>query len=255
VLGGISPRLPFWVAGGLTLLNALYGLFVLPESCPTERRKAFSWKRANPIGAVVLLSSHRELLGLSAVHFLYLLAHQALPSVFVLYAGYRYGWGERDVGLLLALIGICSITVQGALVRPTVARIGERWALVAGLLFGAGVFAFYGLATAGYMLWLGAPVFALMGLFDPPLQALLTRRVDPSQQGQLQGANSSLMGITGLIGPILFTQIFAYCIKSSAGVGHWGLQLPGAPFLLGAALLLSAIVVAWYVFSQPADSN
>lgn len=242
VLGGVSPRLPFWVAAGLTLLNAMYGLFVLPESLSPERRKAFAWGRANPMGSLVLLRSHRELLGLATVNFLYYVAHHVLPSVFVLYTGYRYGWGETTVGLTLAGVGICNIAVQGLLVKPIVASFGERRALLAGLFFGAAGFAVYGLAATGAEFWLGVPVFAFMGLFGPATQGLMTRRVGPSEQGQLQGANSSLMGLSGLIGPGLFTLTFASFIGRRA---DW--HQPGAPFLLAALLLTAALVLAWRV--------
>ncbi len=245
LLGEVNPRLPFWVAAGLTLLNVLYGLFVLPESLAPENRKAFAWRRANPVGSLVLLRSHPELLGLSSVNFIYFLAHQVLPSVFVLYAGFRYGWNERAVGLTLAIIGVFNIIVQAGLVKRIVARFGERLALRVGLLCGGIGYAIYGLAPTG-IAFLGAlPVFAFMGLVGPAAQGLMTRRVGPSEQGQLQGANSSIMGITGLIGPGLFTLTFASFIGA-----HRDWRLPGAPFLLAALLMVMALVLAWRVTSQ-----
>src|SRR5436189_2965015 len=108
-LGGYSLRLPFWVAGGLSLLNTLYGAFVLPESLPPERRAGFSWKKANPIGSLFLLRSHSQLMGMAALLFLYHLAHQVLSSVFVLYANYRYQWNPKMTGSVLATVGICSV--------------------------------------------------------------------------------------------------------------------------------------------------
>ncbi|HEY6401288.1 MAG TPA: TCR/Tet family MFS transporter, partial [Blastocatellia bacterium] len=146
LLGEMNPRLPFWFAAGLTLLNAIYGLFVLPESLAPESRKAFAWRRANPVGSLILLRSHPELLGLSSVNFIYFLAHQVLTSVFVLYAGFRYGWNERAVGLTLALIGVFTIVVQAGVVKRVVARFGERRALFAGLICGGVGYAIYGLA-------------------------------------------------------------------------------------------------------------
>src|SRR5262249_38061519 len=145
--GGIDPRLPFWIAAGLSLTNALYGLFVLPESLPRERRAPFEWRRANPLGSLTLLRSHRDLLGLAVVNFLGQPAHAVLPSVPVLYMGYRYGWDERTVGLVMAGVGICSMLVQGALIGPVVRRFGERAALIVGLLFGTAGFATYGVAA------------------------------------------------------------------------------------------------------------
>jgi len=245
ILGGQSPRLPFWVAGGLSLLNAAYGLFVLPESLSPERRSSFSWKKANPVGALVLLRSYPRLTGLAVIFMLYQLAHQVLPSVFVLYTGHRYGWAEIDVGTCLAAVGVCGVIVQGGLVRPIVARLGERRAMLTGLCFGIAGFSIYGLATSGRGMWAGIPVFAFMGLFSPSVMGVMSRLVDPTQQGQLQGATSCLGGITGLIGPALFTGTFAEFIRPGR---TW--QLPGAPFLLAAALLGLAFILT-LVFTRP----
>lgn len=242
VLGAVDPRLPFWFAGGLGLLNACYGLFVLPESLPPERREPLSWRRANPIGALALLRSNPQLFGLAGVSMLSYLAHNVLPSVFVLYAGYRYGWTERLVGLTLAGVGACGIIVQAGLVRPFVRRVGERRALVSGLLFGAAGFAAYGLAPTGALFWLGMPLHALMGFYGPASQGLMTRYVKPTEQGRLQGASSSLMGITGLVAPTIFTQTFAHAIAKDAPV-----HLPGAPFLVSALLLTAAAALGWRV--------
>ena len=242
LLGAYDPRLPFWGAAALTLINATYGVFILPESLPPERRAAFSWKKANPIGSLTLLRSHPELLGLAAVTALYFLAHQALQSVFVLYTSFRYGWDERMVGLTLTAIGVCMMIVQGGVVRRVVARFGERRALLTALICGAIGFTIYGLARTPNSFWSGMPIFALMGLYMPSMQGLMTRRVDPSAQGQLQGANSSIMGITGMLGPSLFTRIFANFIGA-----HRSWHLPGAPFLLAALLLVAALILAWRV--------
>jgi DHA1 family tetracycline resistance protein-like MFS transporter len=248
VLGGIDPRLPFWGASVLTLLNATYGVFILPESLPTEKRKPFAWTRANPVGSLRLLRSHPELLGLAGVNFIYYLAHQVLPSVFVLYASYRYGWQERGIGLVLAIVGGLNIVVQGGLVKPIVGWLGDRGALLAGLLCGAAGFAMWGAAPTGGIFLAAMPVFALMGLYGPAAQGLMTRRVGPSEQGELQGANSSVMGITGMIGPGLFSMTFASFISTRAS---W--HLPGAPFLLAAALLLGGTGLAWRV-TRPQDA-
>ncbi len=236
-----GPRLPFWIAGGMSLLNALWGLFVLPESLPKEKREPFSFKRANPVGSLVLLSRKPQLLGLAAVNFLYMLAHVVLPSTFVLYAHYRYGWGALGVGLTLVAVGISSIVVQALLIKPLVARFGERTLLVAGLLFGVACFAIYGLAPTGALFWLGIPLGALWGLAGASAQSLMTRYVGPSEQGQLQGARSSINGIAEMIAPPIFTFVFATFISKNAP-----LELPGAPFLLaGCILALCALLAAW----------
>ena len=236
LLGELGPRLPFWFAGVLGLANFAYGFFVLPESLPIERRAAFRWRRANPVGALGLLRSHRELSGLAVIYFLSQLAHVVLPSTFVLYAGFRYGWTERAVGLTLAAVGVCSMVVQAGLVGRVVAWAGECRTLMIGLFFGALGFAIYGLAPTGRWFVLGVPVMSLWGLASPASQGLMTRLVSGSEQGQLQGASSSMMGIAGLLGPTLFTLTFAYAITATH---HW--QLSGAPFLLAALLLTLAL--------------
>jgi DHA1 family tetracycline resistance protein-like MFS transporter len=242
LLGGVDPRLPFWVAAGLSLANACYGWLVLPESLPRERRMGFSWRRANPLGSLVLLRSHPELFGLAVVNFLSNLAHAALPSTFVLYAGYRYGWDAQTVGIMLASVGIASVIVQGGVIGPVVKRIGERAALLVGLVCGVAGFAVYGVAPTGTLFLVGVPIVALWGLAGAAAQGLMTRRVGVSEQGQLQGANGSVRGITELIGPGLFTQSFAFFIAAGTP-----LHLPGAPFLLASLLLAAALLVAWRV--------
>jgi MFS transporter, DHA1 family, tetracycline resistance protein len=238
LLGGINLRLPFWAAAGLSLTNALYGFFILPESLPQERRAPLAWSKANPFGSLALLRSQKGLLGLAAVAFLYNIAHDSLPSVFVLYTDYRYHWGERMVGFALAGIGIASTIVSAALVGPLVKRLGERAALLVGLAFGALGFAIYGLAPTGTWFLTGIPFLAIWGLAGPAFQALMSRRVDASAQGRLQGAVASLAGVTGMLGPLIFTQIFAFGIAST-----W-LHLPGAPYLLSAALLGASLLLA-----------
>jgi len=239
-LGSFDPRLPFWGAAALSLLNAGYGFFVLPESLPPQSRMAFGWRRANPVGSLVLLRSHHELFGLAAVAFLGYLAHAVLPSTAVLYMGYRYGWGTASVGLMLAGVGVAAMIVQGGLIRPITSRFGERATLLAGSLSGGAGFFIYGVAPEGWIFCLGIPIMAFWGLSGPATQALMSRRVRLSEQGQLQGAIASINGVAGLLGPTLFTQVFAYFIGPGA-VGH----LPGAPFLLASLLLISAGAIAW----------
>ena len=242
VLGAVDPRLPFWAAAEFSLANAAYGLFVLPESLPPERRSPFRWRRANPVGSLVLLRSHPELFGLAMVNFLYNLAHVVLPSVAVLYMGYRYGWDARAIGFVLALVGLGAMVVQAGLVGRSVAMIGERRTLLVGLVFGAGGFALYGLAESGEAFLAGIPLMSLWGLAGSALQGLMSRRVSEYEQGQLQGANSSLQGIANLAGPFLFTLTFAYSIDPSHAI-----HIPGMPFLLAAVLLAVALWLAWWV--------
>jgi DHA1 family tetracycline resistance protein-like MFS transporter len=249
LLGGISPRLPFWVAAGLSLANGMYGLFVLPESLTRERRSPFSWRKANPVGALKLLRSHPELWGFTWVTFLSNLAHAALPSVAVLYMSYRYNWDTKAVGVLLAGVGVCSILVQGVLVGPVVKSLGERRTILIGLVSGAIGFTIQAMAQNGAVYAVGVVVMSLWGLMGPALQGLMTRLVSPSEQGQLQGANSSVLGISTLIGPLLFTQTFATFIGA-----HRDWHLPGAPFLLSAVLLVSSLALALRVMATRLQS-
>jgi DHA1 family tetracycline resistance protein-like MFS transporter len=244
VLGDLDPRLPFWFAAALSLANACYGLFVLPESLPRERRSSFSWRKANPLGALRLLRSNHSLWTLAAVSLMSNLAHVALPSLAVLYMGYRYGWDQRQVGFMLAAVGVCTIIVQGVLVRRVVKGFGEWRTLILGLLCGASGFVLQGTADGVLMYLAGIAVMSLWGLMNPALQSLCTQLVAPNQQGQLQGATSCLMGIANMTGPILFTQLFAVAID------QW--HLPGVPFLLSASLLTLASIVALRALRQRA---
>ena len=238
--GTISPRLPFWIAAGLSLANACYGLVILPESLPVARRARFAWRRANPFGALALLRSHAMLFRLAIINFLGNLAHAVLPSISVLYMMYRYGWNESLVGLTLAAVGVASIIVQGLVVGPVTRWVGERAALMLGLVFGVGGFLIFALAPTGLVFWLAIPVMALWGLEGPACMALMSRLVGASEQGQLQGANASVTGIANLFGPGLFTLTFAFAIG-----GGREFNLPGAPFLIAALLLAAAAVAAW----------
>jgi len=241
-LGNSNLRAPFWAAAALSLINSLYGFFVLPESLPRDRRASSAWRMANPLGALELLRSHAQLAGLSFVVTLYYLAHNSLPSMWALYTEYRYAWNHRDVGLSLALVGICAAVVSGGLVGPFVKRFGERRSLLFGLLCGTVGFAGFALATRGWVLMSVIPFLALWAISAPAIQSLMSRRVDPTSQGKLQGAINSLRAITGMVGPVLFTQVFAVAISPQAPI-----HLPGAPYYLAAGLLLSSLLLAAYV--------
>jgi DHA1 family tetracycline resistance protein-like MFS transporter len=245
LLGSVDPRLPFWVAAGLSLANAAYGLFVLPESLPSERRRPFEWRRANPLGSLALLRTRRELVGLAGVMFLSNLAHAALPATFVLYAGLRYDWDARDVGLVLAAVGISSAVVQGLVIGPLVRRWGERRVLLAGLACGALGFCAYGLAPTGALFLAAVPVVSLWGLASPAAQGIMSRQVASSQYGELQGATGAVMGMATMIGPTMFATTFAYFIGEGSR-----LHVPGAAFLLAGFLLAAALLLASGVTSR-----
>jgi DHA1 family tetracycline resistance protein-like MFS transporter len=246
LLGGFDPRLPFWLAAGFSFANALYGLFILPESLPRERRSPFRWKNANPVGSLKLLRAHRGLTGLAGINFISQLAHVVLPSAFVLYAGYRYHWDATMVGITLAIVGVCSMVVQAMLIGPFVKRFGERRSALLGFAFGAAGFAVYALAPVGYLSWLGIPLQAMWGLSNPSIQALMSRLVNPSEQGQLQGANTSVSSIAQLVGPGIFTLTLAWSVGGSVPIA-----LSGAPFLLAALMLVVAGVMSAYLIAKP----
>lgn len=237
-LGAVNPRLPFWVAAAFSLLNACYGLIVLPESlAPEKRARSLRWKSANPVGALKLLQSHRELFGLAAVNFLGYLAHEVYATVWVLYATERYGWTDKAVGVSLAIVGVATIATSALLVGWTVRRFGERTSLFTGLACAAVGFLMFGLAPTGWLFLCGIPVNALWSLAAAPSQSMMTRRVSPSEQGELQGALSSLRGLAMVFGPGMFSSTFAFFLAP-------GRIFPGAPWMLAALLLFVSVIVA-----------
>ena len=242
ILGDIGLKLPFWGAAVLSLINAAYGTLVLPESLTPERRAPFSWHRASPLGSLKLLGSTPVLSRLAVAAFFQRFAHGSLPSMFVLYADYRYGWSAKTVGLALAAVGVSQMIVSGGLVRVSIARLGERGTMMLGLVSGVVGFVLYGFAPNGMIFLLALPLVALWGLANPAIQSLATRQVGPSQQGQLQGAQSSLGGIADMAGPLIFSQVFSGAI-AAGGL----LYLPGAPYYLAALFVTGALFVCWQV--------
>lgn len=237
VLGEVSPRLPFWVAAALSALAFLYGLLVLPESLPPERRMSFSWRRANPLGSLTLLRSHRELLGLAGVYFLLYFAHHVFSAVYVLYAGHRYALSTLEIGLLLAMAGGLEMAVQAWLVGKVASRLGDRRTMVVGLVFGAsGLLA---MALAPTALWFALALIpnALWALAMPTMMSLMTVRVSEREQGQLQGANNSVASIAGVASPLFFGWVYSLTAATNAGMS----------FLIAAATLLTAAGMGFLV--------
>jgi len=238
VLGNWDPRLPFWIAGGLSLANALYGYFVLPESLSLEKRKAFTLRRANPVGSLVLLRSHPELWRLATIQFIGYVAHEVF-NVWALYTIFRYAWREGAIGLSLALVGVCTIIISTWLIRAMVSRFGERRTLYLGQFCGALGMLLGGLAPTGMLFVLAIPIATLWTVSSPAAQGMMSRRVSESEQGELQGAIGSLCSLAWIIGPGIFTFTFAYFIDPAHG---W--NLPGAPWFLAAFLLFIAMFMA-----------
>lgn len=246
-VGTINPRLTFWAAAAFALINTLYGLFVLPESLPRERRTTrLEWKRANPVGSLRLLRSHHELWGLTWVNFITYTAHEVFPNIWVLYCIAAFGWSTGSIGLTLALVGVVAAINQATMVGPVVSRLGERRTLLASLVVAVIGLALLG-TTNGYVFLVAAVIIALP-MYQASSQTLMTRRVSPSEQGELQGALGSVRGISMLIGPSIFTLTFAQF------AGPWrSLGLIGAPWLLAAALYTVSLFVAWRVTARGDD--
>lgn len=241
-LAGIDPRLPFWVAAGLCIVNAFYGYFVLPESLPKERRKKMELSALNPLSGLRFLSTHPVLAPYAAINFLYMIAHNVFPAIWVLNFGHRFGWDEQMAGYSLAVVGMMSIIVMGGLVGPGVKLLGERRAMLMGLSVGCVGMIGYGIAPSPFWIWVTIPLAALWSFFGPALQSVLTRQVSPSEQGQLQGAMAGLMGLTSIFTPYMYTQTFAYAIGSGKVWAPAGLPFLVAGGFLVAALLLTIVV-------------
>ncbi len=234
VLGEINLRLPFFVAAGLVLLNWLYGFFVLPESLPQSQRSAFSWRKGNPVGSIGGLGAYPLVAGLALAFIFISLAQRGLETTWVLYTSYRFGWGEQANGLTLGLVGVMAVIVQGFLIRPTIRFFGERRTILLGLGISTLTFLFYGLASEGWMM-LAVIVFgSLGGVAGPAIQGMVAGSVPPDAQGKVQGALTSLISLSSIFAPIVFTTgLFSYFTSPAAP-----LELPGAPFFLGALLFL-----------------
>ena len=240
LLSIVDARAPFWFAAVLSLLNFCYGLFVLPESLPPERRAAFDWKRANPIGALALLKRYPQVYALAFVMFLISLAHVVYPSTFVLYADFRFGWGPDMVGYTLSGVGVLAIIVQGGLIKRIIGWLGERGAMLFGLACGTAGFLLYGLVSNGYLFWCVMPLAALWGVATPAAQSVMTRQVDPHEQGRLQGAITSLGSVAGIIGPSVFTRVLEHAASTPKSM------LSGATFYLAGAMVALGFLIAYF---------
>lgn len=245
LLGGYGLRLPFFVVAGISLLNWLYGYFVVPESLAPENRRPFDWKRANPAGSLWNLTRYPIVLGLAGTLLLSGLAQNALQSTWVLYTEYRFGWDTQAVGLSLAVVGISAVIVQGGFIRTIIPKLGERRSLLFGLTVTAISFILYGLAYKGWMMYTIPFLGAFGFLAQPSAQSIITQSVQSNEQGAIQGALASLNSLTGVIGPLIATNVFSYFISDRAPV-----ELPGAAFFVGSVLMICAILLALNTFRR-----
>ena len=252
VLGGVHIKLPFFVSAGLALANWLYGFLVLPESLPQEKRSSFTITKANPFGSIGRLQAYPLVAGLAIVFLCLSFAQRGLENVWVLYTSYRYDWSEMTNGLVLGLVGITAAIVQGGLVRPIIAKIGERKAIILGTLVSAVAFLGYGLAPAGWMILVVIVCGALGGITGPAIQSLVASQVDSSEQGKVQGALTSLMSLTNIFAPVFFTTgLFSYFTSDRAVF-----SIPGAPLIVGSICIFVGMLFAVFVFRKfPADND
>jgi DHA1 family tetracycline resistance protein-like MFS transporter len=238
LLGEIGTRLPFWVAAGFSLANWLWGYFFVPESLPLDRRKEFTFARANPVGSLALLRSHHELWRLATIQFLTYIAHNVF-NIWALYAIYRYSWTQGTIGLSLGVVGVCAAAISGGLTARAVKGLGERRTLYIGQFFGAVGMAVAGLAQRGWLYMTSIPIISLWNISMPAAQSMMTHRVSEREQGELQGAIGSVRSLAFVIGPGLFSWTFAFFINPIHG-----LNMPGAGFFLAAALLFTACLLS-----------
>lgn len=251
LLGSYGLRVPFMAAAGLNLLNALYGFFVLPESHAKENRRPFDWKRANPLASLQGLTRYPVVLGLTAVIALERIAHDSLPSVWVLYTTYRFNWTELENGLSLTLVGIMFAIVSAGLTGKMVKKLGERKAVIFGLIVGSISFLVYGLATKGWMMYAMIVLGSIGGIGGAAIQSLITKLVSASEQGAVQGVISSIQAVAAIIGPLMATNLFAYFTSPAAPV-----HLPGAAFIASSMLVaISALLAIRSARAKPMTEN
>lgn len=245
VLGEYGSRIPFYAAGAITLVNWLYGFFVLPESLAEENRRSFSWKRANPIGTLLQLKRYPIVVGLILpLVFLYTAAH-ATQSTWAYFTVEKFDWSEKDVGYSLGFVGLLIALVQGVIIGPTVKKIGQLKAVYIGLAFNALGFVLIALATEGWMIYALLVPYALGGLAGPSLQGIMSNSVPGNEQGELQGGLTSLISVTSIFGPLLMTSIFGYFTDIDAPY-----YVPSAPFYLGAVLAILSVIFAYRTLSK-----
>ena len=243
VLGGLfahyGARVPFVVAAGLSLCNFLYGFFVVPESLPAANRRPFEWVRANAVASLLRLGRYPKIIGLVVALVLLYLAGSATQSVWTFYTILKFGWTEQLIGYSLGAVGLGALIVQGGLVRVAIPRLGAARCVALGIVFYTIGFVLFAFASQGWMMFAFTAVYALGGLAGPALQGSISSQVPPTEQGELQGALTSLISATGVVGPLLMTSLFAWFTRPQAP-----LYFPGVPFLAGAALTLAALLVA-----------
>jgi len=251
VIGGfvaeaIDPRAPFFVAAALALANVAFGFFALPESLPVERRRKFEWVRANPFGALKSLAHLPMVAGLLFAVFLYQIAHDSLPAVWMFYTQHKFGWGPAETGWSLTFVGVMTVIVMGGLTGYAVPRLGERRAIVVGFALMTLGFLGYALVPLGWMIYPALVIGSLGGIANPAMQSVMSKQAGPDAQGELQGAVASIASIAAIISPLFMTQLFSHYSTPGASV-----QLPGAPYLVAGVLVFFCVLIAMRTVPKP----
>ena len=249
LLGAIDVRMPFYVAAALTAANALYGWLVLPETLSPVNRRPFEWRRANPIGGLDQVRRYPTVLGIMAALFLMQVATQALVHIWAFFNAEKFGWSPLQIGLSVTFYGITLAAIQGGLTGPVVKRFGEVNAGLIGLAAGLAAYLIFAFASVGWMMYAGIIIGCFGGFVTPSMQALMTRRVPPNAQGELQGAITCTLAITVVTGPLIMTQLFAAFTAPGAP------YFPGAPFLASAFLIIASAILFKAVAQQGAQKE
>ncbi len=236
-LGEYGPRVPFIAAGVISMINVVYGLIFLPETLSEENRRPFNWRRANPFGSIRSLGRVKGVKGLVFVLFILAAAHTTYPSAYAFSIMEKLDWTSREVGISLGAFGLASIIVQGGLIRIIIPKIGLFWAGVMGMISAACAYIGLGYANAGWMIYAMGPFAAFAGLYNPALSNMMSSRVGPSEQGELQGAIGAAQGFALMLGPIAMTRSFEHFGADGADT-----YVPGAPFYLAGSLAITALI-------------
>ena len=238
ILGEIGPRIPFFTAAFLSFLNLIYGYFILPESLEKKNRREFKWSQANPLGSLNTLKKYSSVLGLiGALTFIYL-ASYAVQGTWTYFSMEKFNWSESVVGYSLGFVGIMSALVQGVLIRVIIPKIGEYNTMIVGIILNILGSILFSIATEGWMLFCFIVPYSLGGLAGPAIQGILSNQIPENEQGQLQGALTSMMSATGIFGPLLMTSIFSYFTSNNSPI-----YFPGAPFIAGAILVSVCLLI------------
>lgn len=240
LLSGWGTRAPFFAAAGLCLLNCLYGYFILPESLPKEKRRPFQWAKANPVGSLLFIFKHPVIRGLAMSFFLVYLGAQAVQATWSFFTMHRFEWNSKMVGISLAVVGLLVGLVQGGLTRVVNPRLGNERSAYLGLTLYAAGLVLMAFASETWMMFVFLIPYCLGGIAGPSLQSIIAGLVPPNEQGELQGALTSLMSLATIIGPPLMNGLFDYFTSTRAPM-----YFPGIHFFLGGILMLASVLIAW----------